>query len=116
MSKYERCCTTVHEAKPIQTLPEDYKICGSWGEAMRQIGNAVPVMLAEKMGRALLAALNETRTTETARNRIVSNYTSSQPVQLRLALEKKRRQKTTSGTKEKAATKPKSVKLRYKRK
>ena len=48
---------TVHEAKLIQTFPADYKICGSWGEGMRQIGNAVPVVLAEKMGRAIIAAL-----------------------------------------------------------
>lgn len=42
---------TVHEAKIIQTFPRDYKISGPWGEAMRQIGNAVPVKLAEMIGR-----------------------------------------------------------------
>lgn len=42
---------TVHEAKTLQTFPRDYKIVGSWGEAMRQIGNAVPVKLAEIIGR-----------------------------------------------------------------
>jgi len=41
---------TVHEAKLIQTFPDDYRICGSWGEALRQIGNAVPVRLAKLMG------------------------------------------------------------------
>ena len=41
---------TVHEAKLIQTFPDDYHICGSWGEALRQIGNAVPVRLAKVMG------------------------------------------------------------------
>lgn len=41
---------TVHEAKLIQTFPDDYRICGSWGEALRQIGNAVPVHLAKLMG------------------------------------------------------------------
>ena len=50
---------TVHEAKLIQTFPPDYVICGSWGESMRQIGNAVPVMLAEKMGRAIAAAMRK---------------------------------------------------------
>lgn len=51
---------TVHEAKLIQTFPDDYRICGSWGEALRQIGNAVPVKLAKIMGdqmRNTLAAL-----------------------------------------------------------
>jgi len=41
---------TIHEAKLIQTFPDDYCICGSWGEALRQIGNAVPVHLAKVMG------------------------------------------------------------------
>jgi len=41
---------TVHEAKLIQTFPDDYRICGSWGEALRQIGNAVPVRLAKVIG------------------------------------------------------------------
>jgi DNA (cytosine-5)-methyltransferase 1 len=44
---------TVYEAKLIQTFPKDFAILGAWGEALRQIGNAVPVMLAEQVGRAL---------------------------------------------------------------
>ena len=49
---------TVHEAKLIQTFPSDYKISGGWGEALRQIGNAVPVNLAEALGRSLATLLN----------------------------------------------------------
>lgn len=49
---------TVHEAKLIQTFPSDYQICGTWGEAMRQIGNAVPVRLAEHVGRSLFSVLS----------------------------------------------------------
>lgn len=41
---------TVLEAKRIQSFPDDYVIHGSWGEAMRQIGNAVPVKLANIIG------------------------------------------------------------------
>ena len=55
---------TVHEAKLIQTFPDDYRICGSWGEALRQIGNAVPVRLAKVMGeqmRLTLAAAGHKR-------------------------------------------------------
>ena len=37
---------SVYEAKIIQTFPSDYMISGSWGESLRQIGNAVPVTLA----------------------------------------------------------------------
>ncbi len=44
---------TVYEAKLIQTFPKDFFILGAWGEALRQIGNAVPVVLAEKVGKAL---------------------------------------------------------------
>ena len=40
---------TTFEAKRIQTFPDDFVIKGAWGEAMRQIGNAVPVLLAEKI-------------------------------------------------------------------
>jgi DNA (cytosine-5)-methyltransferase 1 len=44
---------TVYEAKLIQTFPKDFVIFGAWGEALRQIGNAVPVVLGEKIGKAL---------------------------------------------------------------
>lgn len=37
---------SAYEAKLIQTFPTDYSISGSWGESLRQIGNAVPVNLA----------------------------------------------------------------------
>jgi DNA (cytosine-5)-methyltransferase 1 len=49
---------TVLEAKRLQTFPDDFAIEGVWGEAMRQIGNAVPVLLAEKIGRELMRILN----------------------------------------------------------
>lgn len=48
---------TVFEAKRIQTFPDDYIITGPWGEALRQIGNAVPVLLAEQLGRAAMTLL-----------------------------------------------------------
>lgn len=44
---------TAFEAKRLQTFPDDFVIKGAWGEAMRQIGNAVPVLLAEKIGKQL---------------------------------------------------------------
>lgn len=49
---------TIREAKLIQTFPPSYKICGSWGEALRQIGNAVPVKLAEIIGKELFSLLS----------------------------------------------------------
>ena len=49
---------TVLEAKRIQTFPDNFVINGVWGEAMRQIGNAVPVLLAETMGHELVKILS----------------------------------------------------------
>lgn len=37
---------TVRESARLQTFPDDYTFQGSWGEVMRQLGNAVPVELA----------------------------------------------------------------------
>jgi DNA (cytosine-5)-methyltransferase 1 len=48
---------TVFEGKRIQTFPDDFKVTGAWTEAMRQIGNAVPVLLGEKIGEALMRKL-----------------------------------------------------------
>jgi DNA (cytosine-5)-methyltransferase 1 len=49
---------TVLEAKRLQTFPDDFVIKGGWGESMRQIGNAVPVLLAETIGHELMKTLN----------------------------------------------------------
>lgn len=38
---------TLREAARIQTFPDSYRLHGAWSEAMRQLGNAVPVLLAE---------------------------------------------------------------------
>ncbi|EIJ41309.1 DNA-methyltransferase Dcm [Beggiatoa alba B18LD] len=48
---------TTYEAKLIQTFPKNFIITGSWGETMRQIGNAVPVKLAEIIGKQLITTL-----------------------------------------------------------
>lgn len=50
---------TTYEAKLIQTFPKDFIITGAWGEAMRQIGNAVPVQLSERIGRQLFTLLSK---------------------------------------------------------
>jgi DNA (cytosine-5)-methyltransferase 1 len=42
---------TVREAARLQTFPDDYFFPGVWSENMRQIGNAVPVMLGEAVAR-----------------------------------------------------------------
>lgn len=37
---------SIRESARLQTFPDDYRLHGSWTEAMRQLGNAVPVQLA----------------------------------------------------------------------
>jgi DNA (cytosine-5)-methyltransferase 1 len=48
---------TVREAARIQTFPDDYRLSGAWSECMRQIGNAVPVTLAEVVANSVYQAL-----------------------------------------------------------
>jgi len=45
---------TVREAARIQTFPDDFRFSGSRSDAFRQIGNAVPPVLAETVARAIL--------------------------------------------------------------
>jgi DNA (cytosine-5)-methyltransferase 1 len=48
---------TVFEGKRIQSFPDDFIVTGAWTEAMRQIGNAVPVLLGERIGEALMGKI-----------------------------------------------------------
>ena len=109
---------TVHEAKLIQTFPADYRISGSWGEAMRQIGNAVPVRLAEKMGRCMVSALSRNQSETASSNGRMTVYRRA-PVQLRLAIENQKGYRGAVKPKPKLAAKTvrqKSVKARYSKK
>lgn len=45
---------TVRESARIQTFPDDYRFYSSWTESMRQIGNAVPVLLAKAVGSSII--------------------------------------------------------------
>lgn len=45
---------TAREGARIQAFPDDYVFSGSWTEAMRQIGNAVPVSLATAVGESVM--------------------------------------------------------------
>lgn len=52
---------SVREAARLQTFPDPYVFCGSWSEMMRQIGNAVPVELAEMLGTLIAGCLEPSR-------------------------------------------------------
>jgi DNA (cytosine-5)-methyltransferase 1 len=44
---------TIRESARIQTFPDDYRFYGSWTESMRQLGNAVPVALAQAVAQSI---------------------------------------------------------------
>ncbi|MBB5236294.1 DNA cytosine methyltransferase [Deinococcus budaensis] len=48
---------TVRESARLQTFDDDYVFSGAWGHVMRQLGNAVPVRLAEVVARSVAQAL-----------------------------------------------------------
>ncbi len=48
---------TVRESARLQTFPDDFVFHGAWSECMRQLGNAVPVDLAEALARDVLRAM-----------------------------------------------------------
>lgn len=48
---------TVRESARIQTFPDDYQFISSWSDSMKQIGNAVPVKLAEVIGSSIVRNL-----------------------------------------------------------
>jgi DNA (cytosine-5)-methyltransferase 1 len=49
---------TIREYARIQTFEDDYQFCGSMNSQYKQIGNAIPVILAKYMGDELLKILN----------------------------------------------------------
>jgi DNA (cytosine-5)-methyltransferase 1 len=50
---------TAREAARLQTFPDTWRLEGAWTEAMRQMGNAVPVDLARVIATSVAQALEE---------------------------------------------------------
>ena len=48
---------TVREAARLQTFPDDFEFASTWTQTMRQLGNAVPVLLAETVARSVAQSL-----------------------------------------------------------
>lgn len=51
---------TIRESARLQTFPNNYIFHGSWSESMRQLGNAVPVQLARRIGDDVAKHLRKT--------------------------------------------------------
>ena len=49
---------SIREAARLQTFPDNYEFRGSWTESMRQLGNAVPVRLAEAVAGSVAGTLS----------------------------------------------------------
>jgi DNA (cytosine-5)-methyltransferase 1 len=52
---------TVREYARIQTFPDDWEFTGSVSSQYKQIGNAVPVKLAEEIGKQIIKALTDSK-------------------------------------------------------
>jgi DNA (cytosine-5)-methyltransferase 1 len=50
----ENRCLTIRECARIQTFPDDFVFCGSNGDKIQQIGNAIPPMLAKAFAKHIL--------------------------------------------------------------
>lgn len=48
---------TIRESARLQTFPDGYRFHGSWSETMRQLGNAVPVLLAQRVASSVAEQL-----------------------------------------------------------
>lgn len=50
---------TIRECARLQTFPDDYAFLGTWKSLVRQVGNAVPVMLVERIASEIFRHLTE---------------------------------------------------------
>lgn len=57
----------IEEVRRLQTFPDDWHLAGTIEQQWRQVGNAVPPLLAEQLGRAIHSQLQALDTPELAR-------------------------------------------------
>lgn len=68
-------CISAREMARLQTFPDDFFFTGGMKKAMWQIGNAVPPVLAEMVGRALIPFLSSIQTKEEPQfNRVMLSH------------------------------------------
>lgn len=83
---YQDRTLTVREAARLQTFPDHVRFAGPPSSAFRQIGNAVPPLLAEQVGVAVLRSLERaervSRTTRDVSLRLASWFAARDPLAL----------------------------------
>ena len=58
---------TIRESARVQTFPDGYVFHGSWTETMRQLGNAVPVLLGQVVASSVAEKIVSALALESAR-------------------------------------------------
>lgn len=66
---------SVREAARLQSFPDGFKFCGTMNPAFRQIGNAVPPLLAQALAQSLLSQMTATLSAPAAAPRRSANNT-----------------------------------------
>lgn len=69
---------SVRECALIQTFPENFKFVGSLGSMYKQIGNAVPVLLAQHLAKNIKLMLEGVSDNDTYRDRTVRKQISAE--------------------------------------
>lgn len=59
---------TIRESARIQTFPDGFQFHGSWSETMRQLGNAVPVLLGQRVAASVAEQLAIAGLSQIAKN------------------------------------------------
>ncbi|MGG5253359.1 DNA cytosine methyltransferase [Neobacillus sp. SM06] len=64
---------TVREYARIQTFPDSWEFQGSMSEKYKQIGNAVPVKLAFKLGQSIVECLTKKKQNDSIEDLLVED-------------------------------------------
>lgn len=72
---------TVRECARLQTFPDDYVFTGAWSESMRQLGNAVPMKLAQIIAGRIKDELKAAKKRGKPKRERIHNFDEPPPLQ-----------------------------------